>query len=98
MVTIIGTAVSIPVIVAGSDVLAVLTPAPVCGANTKAAGVASAPTGAAVMVINGAETPPMVRLVVVVVELVAEALCRTVTVWPLVTVPAAEVNVPLLME
>lgn len=61
-------------------------------------GAASITGAASVVVVNTSDTPPIVRVVFVAVELLADEVCRTRTVCPLVTVPAAAVHAPPLME
>ena len=87
-----------PAMVIGADVVTAPSATPVCAVKATVFGVVSAPVGAAVMLVNGTSTPPMLTVVVVIVLLALAALCRMVTVWPLDTTPAFEVNTPSLME
>ena len=48
--------------------------------------------------LNVSDTPPIVSVAFVVVELIPDEVCRTVTVLPLFTVPLALVYEPLLIE
>ena len=59
--------------------------------------MAGAVVSAAVVIVNTSDTPPMVSVVLLAVELLPEVVCRTFTVWPLVTVPAAAVQAPPLI-
>jgi hypothetical protein len=60
-----------------------------------ASGVVSG-AGATVVVVNTSDTPHIVRVVFVDVELAPELVCLTATVSPLFTVHATLVHVPLL--
>lgn len=51
-----------------------------------------------VVISKLSDTPSIVRTAEVVVKGEAEDVCLTVTVFPWLTVPAAEVNAPPLME
>lgn len=61
-------------------------------------GAASITGAASVVLVNTSDTPPIVSVVFVAVELLADEVCRTRTVCPLVTVPAAAVHAPPSME
>jgi len=54
-------------------------------------------TNATVVLVNVSITPPIVSTVLVAVEFAADDVCLTFTVWPLVTVPAVDVQAPPLM-
>ena len=47
--------------------------------------------------LNVSDTPPIVSIAFVVMELIPEEVCRTLTVLPLFTVPLELVYVPLLL-
>ena len=75
-----------PPIVTVLEVITAPGVTPVTSVNENALGVVSgAPT---VVLVNVSDTPPMVSTVLVAVEKLAEAVCRTHTVWPLAMVEA----------
>jgi len=47
--------------------------------------------------VNVSDTHPIIKTVLLAVELAADDVCLTFTVWPFVTVPAAVVQAPPLM-
>ena len=86
----IAAAVLMPATVIALEVITAPRAALVTSVNVKAFGVASAAT---VVLVNVSDTPPMVRTVLVAVAKLAEAVCRTQTVWPLAMVPAVDTKV-----
>jgi hypothetical protein len=90
----IGAGAFVPFTVIELDVCALDGATPVIGVNANASGVVSTAT---VVTLNGALTPPIVSVAVVVVFGFGDAVCRTTTVAPGGTVAAVDVNGPPLM-
>ena len=90
----IGAGTLMPVMGAGFETTCRRGPTPVTGAKLNGSGVVSA---GCVVTENVPETPPIVRVAVVVVLYVHEDVCRTATFCPGLIVPAVDANAPPLM-
>ena len=92
-----GVAVSIPDTVMVFDVITVLNATFVRSVKVNWSGVVSGPAGGSVVTLKVSDTPPIVSIAFVVVELLPDEVCRTVTVSLLLTVPQELVYDPVLI-